>query len=75
MNQDIVHPFGGKTQQFKTEFCGNELIIETGKMAFLADGAVTVRYGDTVVLSTAVVSNQPTQMLGILRIYYYFNSS
>jgi polyribonucleotide nucleotidyltransferase len=59
MNQDIIHPFGGKTQVFKTEFCGNELTIETGKMAFLADGAVTVRYGDTVVLGTAVVSNQP----------------
>jgi polyribonucleotide nucleotidyltransferase len=59
--QDIIHPFGGKTQQFKTEFAGRELIIETGKMAFLADGAVTVRYGDTVVLGTAVVSNQPRE--------------
>jgi polyribonucleotide nucleotidyltransferase len=59
MNQDIIHPFGGKTQVFETEFCGNKLTIETGKMGFLADGAVTVRYGDTVVLGTAVVSNQP----------------
>jgi polyribonucleotide nucleotidyltransferase len=59
MHQDIIHPFGGKTQQFETEFCGNKLTIETGKMGFLADGAVTVRYGDTVVLGTAVVSNQP----------------
>ena len=59
MNQEIINPFGGKTQQFKTEFCGRELIIETGKMAFLADGAVSVRYGDTMVLGTAVVSNQP----------------
>jgi len=59
MQQDIIHPFGGKTQQFKTEFCGRELVIETGKMGFLADGAVTVRYGDTVVFGSAVVSNQP----------------
>ena len=59
MAQEIIHPFGGKTQVFKTEFCGRELSIETGKMGFLADGAVTVRYGDTVVLGTAVVSNQP----------------
>lgn len=58
-NQEIIHPFGGKTQQFTTEFCGRPLTIETGKMAFLADGAVTVRYGDTMVLGTAVVSNQP----------------
>ncbi len=59
MNQDIIHPFGGKTRSFTTEFCGRELTIETGKMAFLADGAVTVRYGDTVVLGTAVMSNSP----------------
>ncbi len=58
-NHDIIHPFGGKTQQFETEFAGQKLTIETGKMAFLADGAVTVRYGDTMVLGTAVVSNQP----------------
>ena len=61
MNQEIIHPFGGKAQQFKTEFCGRELTIETGKMAFLADGSVTVRYGDTVVMGTAVVSNQPRE--------------
>jgi polyribonucleotide nucleotidyltransferase len=61
MNQEIIHPFGGKTQQFKTEFCGNELTIETGKMGFLADGAVTVRYGDTVVFGSAVVSNLPRE--------------
>jgi polyribonucleotide nucleotidyltransferase len=59
MQHDIIHPFGGKTQTFETEFCGRKLTIETGKMAFLADGAVTVRYGDTVVLGTAVVSNMP----------------
>ena len=58
-NQEIIHPFGGKTQEFTADFCGRPLTIETGKMAFLADGAVTVRYGDTVILGTAVVSNQP----------------
>ncbi|MBW3538158.1 polyribonucleotide nucleotidyltransferase [Candidatus Parcubacteria bacterium] len=57
MQPDIIHPFGGKTQTFETEFCGKTLTVETGKMAFLADSAVTVRYGDTVVLGTAVVSN------------------
>ncbi len=56
---NIIHPFGGKIQQFETEFCGRKLVIETGKMAFLADGAVTVRYGDTLVLGTAVMSNSP----------------
>ena len=55
----IIHPFGGKLQHFTTEFAGRKLTIETGTMGFLADGAVTVRYGDTVVLGTAVVSNLP----------------
>jgi polyribonucleotide nucleotidyltransferase len=56
---NIIHPFGGKTQTFETDFCGRKLTIETGKLAFLADGAVVVRYGDTMVLGTAVVSNLP----------------
>ena len=34
------------------------LIIETGRLAGQADGAVTVRYGDTVVLVTACVSSE-----------------
>src|SRR6478672_11918112 len=33
---------------------GRTLTIETGKLAEQADGAVTVRYGDSIVLSTAV---------------------
>jgi DNA polymerase III epsilon subunit family exonuclease len=36
-----------------TEFGGRTLTIETGKLARLAGGAVTVRYGDTVLLGTA----------------------
>ena len=32
---------------------GRELVFETGRIAGLADGAVTVRYGDSLVLSTA----------------------
>jgi polyribonucleotide nucleotidyltransferase len=38
------------------EIGGRTLSIETGKMARQADGAVVVRYGDTVVLVTAVVA-------------------
>ncbi|HKZ91561.1 MAG TPA: polyribonucleotide nucleotidyltransferase [Candidatus Limnocylindrales bacterium] len=36
-----------------TELGGRTLTIETGKLARLAGGAVTVRYGDTIVLGTA----------------------
>ncbi len=42
---------------FEFEFCGKKLIIETGELAKQANGAVLVRYEDTVILSTAVMSN------------------
>lgn len=38
---------------FKTEWAGRPLVIETGKFAKQASGAVMVRYGDTAVLVTA----------------------
>jgi polyribonucleotide nucleotidyltransferase len=37
---------------------GQPLVIETGKLAGQADGAVTVKYGDTIVLVTACVSSE-----------------
>jgi len=40
-------------QTFEVEFGGRTLTIETGKLALLAGGSVTVRYGDTLVLGTA----------------------
>ena len=39
------------------EISGNEISFETGKMAKQASGAVVVRQGDTVVLSTATAGN------------------
>src|SRR3954447_12279612 len=36
-----------------TDFGGRALAIETGRMALLAGGSVTVRYGDTMLLGTA----------------------
>jgi DNA polymerase III epsilon subunit family exonuclease len=41
------------SHSLSVEFGGRTLTIETGRMARLAGGAVTVRYGDTVVLGTA----------------------
>ena len=41
---------------FEKDFHGRKLVIENGEMAKQAHGAVLVRYGDTVVLSTVVVS-------------------
>ncbi len=44
------------------DFHGRRLIIETGRMARQADGAVLVQYGDTVVLVTAVAQRRPTHL-------------
>ena len=44
---------------FTTQLAGRTLTIETGKMAQLANGAVLVRYGDTVVISTVTASKKP----------------
>jgi len=38
---------------------GKSLVIESGKYAPQADAAVTVRYGDTIILVTACVSSEP----------------
>jgi len=43
------------------ELAGRTLTIETGKLAQLANGAVLVRYGDTVILSTATASEKPRE--------------
>ena len=43
---------------FELDFYGRKIIVENGEVAKQADGAVLVRYGDTVVLSTVVVSKE-----------------
>ena len=41
---------------FEMNFAGRKLVVETGEVAKQADASILVRYGDTVVLSTVVVS-------------------
>lgn len=48
-------------EQFEMEIGGRKLIVENGKMAKQANGAVLVRYGDTVVLVTATASAEPRE--------------
>ncbi len=50
----------------KTEFGGRTLTIETGKVAKQANGSVLVRYGDTVVLVTAVMSKKELEDVDFL---------
>jgi len=47
-----------KVSTFETDFNGTKMVFETGKMGLLADGAVVVRYNDSVVLATAVISKK-----------------
>ena len=44
-------------KRYSTTLGGRELVLETGKYAKLVSGSVTVRYGDTLVLVTAHMSN------------------
>ncbi|KPK39330.1 MAG: hypothetical protein AMJ78_08675, partial [Omnitrophica WOR_2 bacterium SM23_29] len=46
------------SEKFETKLGRNNLIIETGKLAKQANGAVTVQYGGTVVLVAAVMSKE-----------------
>lgn len=48
-------------EKFQMELGGRTLVIESGKMAKQASGAVLVRYGDTAVLVTATQSAEPRQ--------------
>ena len=44
---------------YETELAGRKLTIETGKFANQANGSVTVRYGDTVVMTNVAASKEP----------------
>lgn len=44
---------------FKFDFVGRPLVVEHGEIAKQAGGSVLIRYGDTVVLSTATAQKQP----------------
>ncbi|MBL8094186.1 MAG: polyribonucleotide nucleotidyltransferase [Anaerolineales bacterium] len=50
-----------EAKQFTIEFGGQTLTIETGKLAGLAGGAVTIRVGDTMVLAAATMSSKPRE--------------
>ncbi len=51
---------------FECEVGGRRFVVETGKLAGQAESAVTVRYGDTVVLVTVCVSPEPREGVDFL---------
>lgn len=48
-------------ENFQINVAGRPLLIETGKVAGQASGAVLIRYGDTALLVTATVSKEPRE--------------
>jgi len=54
------------SNSFESEVGGRKLTIDTGKLAGQADGAVTARYGDTVVLVTVCTSQEPREGVDFL---------
>ncbi|MDB5185741.1 MAG: hypothetical protein JWL85_264 [Candidatus Saccharibacteria bacterium] len=53
-----INPLGKEIIKVEIEFCGKTLSLEVGRVGFRSSGSVIARYGDTVVLGTAMVSNR-----------------
>ena len=58
---------------FRFNFRGRELVVEHGEVAKQAHGAVLVRYGDTVILSTAVVSSNANLLSDFFPLMVLYN--
>ena len=67
MNITKSEPMNFKNHKvFKYTYAGRPLVIETGKMAGLANGSVLCRYGDTAVLCCATASEKPRDGIDFL---------
>jgi polyribonucleotide nucleotidyltransferase len=56
-----INPYGKDIIKVETDFCGRKLSLEINRVGFRTTASVTVRYGDTVVLGTAMVSPKRLQ--------------
>lgn len=53
-----INPFKKDIIKVETDFCGKKLSLEINRVGFRASASVIARYGDTVVLGTAMVGNR-----------------
>ena len=58
---------------YETELAGRKIVLETGKMAGLANGSVLVRYGDTVVLVNVTASKEPREGIDFFPLSVEYN--
>lgn len=56
-----INPNGKDIISVETDFCGRKLTLEVNRVGFRSSASVLARYGDTVVLGTAMVSNKTVQ--------------
>lgn len=54
-----INPYGKSIIKVETDFCGRTLSLEVNRIGFRSSASVIARYGDTVVMGTAMVSNHP----------------
>lgn len=53
-----INPYGQEIISVSTEFCGRPLTLEVNRVGFRSTSSVIVKYGDTVVLGTAMVGSK-----------------
>lgn len=58
-----INPMGKEIVKVETEFCGRTLSLEVNRVGFRTSASVIVRYGETVVLGTAMVN--PKMVIGM----------
>ena len=57
----IINPSGKDIFSVTTEWCGRPLTLEVNRVGFRTTASVVARYGDTVVLGTAMVGSRPVE--------------
>lgn len=57
-----INPNGKEIISVTTDFCGKPLTLEVNRIGFRTTASVLVKYGDTVVLGTAMVGSRPVKL-------------
>ena len=56
-----INPLGKKITSVSTQFCGRKLELEINRVGFRSNASVIAKYGDTVILATAMVGDEPRE--------------